>query len=150
MKMLKIDRPDTLMLVLAFFSFAIAAAAFVGLATRNSAASTAFRDGDLETYTEEQDGAKILAPVTYLTAGIGSLLLVGGLIARASSSSANVTPGSLVRVRRQVQLLDGTIIPEEHASMVTALDIIDGVPVAEIKGPAGGSHWVAKANLRVD
>lgn len=137
---------DGKLLVLGGVLLCVAVGCFIGFAIQDDEARSGRSNGD-GGWGDHADAADTFRTIAFATGGLGALLAVGGLVIRNGSPSAGVTVGSIVRVKKRVTLASGGTIPSGHASKVLALDVIDGVPVAEIDGPAGTQHWVAKANL---
>lgn len=65
------------------------------------------------------------------------------LIVAMAVSRPNIREGDIVRVTRRVDLDGGATIPQGYATKVLDVDVIDGEPVALVKGPAGSSHWIS-------
>lgn len=76
--------------------------------------------------------------------------LIGGLfcffpalIVAMSMKKPEIRAGDIVRLSTSVQLDDGTSLPQGLAAKVLDVDVIDGEPVALVRGPSGSSHWIS-------
>jgi hypothetical protein len=67
------------------------------------------------------------------------------LIVALSISKPEIGTGDIVRLSRSVQLDDGQWLPLGLAAKVLDVDVIDGEPVALVKGSSGSTHWISIA-----